>query len=371
MSPPVNGGVRPPVAIKKYVKRYVVSRLRVAVLMGGTSAERAISLSTGRQIMAALDPAKYEVLALDSAAISGAKPSALPPGVAVNALKSASPDQPGTELAPLTLSDIAPEGGSARPDVVFIALHGKGGEDGTVQGMLEFLGLPYTGSGVLASALAMDKAMTKQYFRGFGIPVPQDIVLWRGNRPPTATIQAEIEARLGYPVIVKPNAQGSTIGCAVVREAGQIDAAVEDALQYDPTVLIEQFITGTEITVGLLGNEEPEVLPIIEIEAKSGFYDYEAKYAPGGSAHIIPARLSPLAEERARDYAARCHRALGCRGMSRVDMMVVDDQPYVLEVNTIPGMTPTSLLPEAAKAAGIEFSDLLDRLIRYAMEARS
>ncbi len=217
-------------------------------------------------------------------------------------------------------------------------------------------------------ALAMDKSMAKLVLLAEGIPVPREIRLTSGSNPLGGDLDTDIQSSFGYPVIVKPNSQGSTIGCTIVKGAQGLVAAIADAFKYDSTILVEQFVSGVEITVGLLGNEDPEALPLIEIKAKGGFYDYEAKYAPGGSSHIIPARISPLAESLARDYAIRSHRALQCRGMSRVDMMVNGDQPYVLEVNTIPGMTPTSLLPDAAKAAGIEFPELLDRLIGYAME---
>ncbi len=345
-----------------------MKKLRVAVLMGGTSSEREISLSTGRQIMAALDREKYLPVSLDAAALVGRQPASLSSGNSEAALS-----QRGTPAsvfgAPALIphsSALIPDDG-LRPDVVFIALHGKGGEDGTIQGMLELLGIPYTGSGVLASALAMDKAMAKRLLRAEGIPVPEEIIARRASRPATAEIAQRIESSFGFPAVVKPNAEGSTIGCTIVREPDRLEEALEEALRGDSTALIEPYISGIEITAGLLGNEEPEALPLIEIVAKSGFYDYEAKYAPGGSAHIIPARISEKAAALARDYAIRSHQALGCRGMSRVDMMVRADQPYVLEVNTIPGMTPTSLLPEAAQAAGIPFPALLDRLIGYAL----
>jgi D-alanine-D-alanine ligase len=338
--------------------------------MGGTSAERAISLSTGRQILAALDPARYEAMALDAAALSG-QSIQMPPSVPLSALKSAVvTDAPaGMDLIPADFGRMA-RAGEGRPDVVLIALHGKGGEDGTIQGALDLLGIPYTGSGVLASALAMDKAMTNAFLCGNGIPVPQDIVLRKARPVDESALREQVERTFGWPAVVKPNAQGSTIGCSIVREAANLGAAVEEAFKYDDTVLVEQFIAGIEITAGVLGNERPEALPLIEIDARGGFYDYEAKYAPGGSSHVIPARISEMASARAREYALACHTLLGCRGMSRTDMMVAVYQPYVLEINTIPGMTPTSLLPDAAKAAGIGFSDLLDRLIAYALEGR-
>lgn len=353
-----------------------MSKIRVAVLMGGTSAEREISLSTGRQIMAALDPDKYITSALDAAALSGGRTAALQSAGTPPAIYAPQASAGTADMVPIDLPQMVRAAPDGRPDVVFIALHGPGGEDGTIQGLLELLGIPYTGSGVLASALAMDKMMSKRVIKAEGIPVPEEIVVRTHKRLSSRELDAQITATFGYPVIVKPNSQGSTIGCTILRETqhstlntkySTLDSALDTALACDTVALIEQLIPGTEITLGLLGNDEPEILPIIEIEAKGGFYDYEAKYATGGSTHVIPARISELAAERARDYARRSHVALGCRGMSRVDMMVTGDQPYVLEVNTIPGMTPTSLLPDAARAAGISFGELLDRLVASAL----
>lgn len=346
-----------------------MARLNVAVLMGGTSREREISLSTGRQIIAALDPDRYHAIAVDPAAIGAPSPALT--GRAGAALPAAAAADAGGALVPLSLGALADARGTARPDVAVLALHGRGGEDGTIQGLLDLLAIPYTGSGVLASALAMDKAMTKVVLAAAGIPVPGQIVADAAEAPDAAEIDRQIRAGFGYPVIVKPNAEGSTIGCSRVQAAGELAAALDAALECDTRVLIEEYVDGVEITAGVLGNASPQVLPLIEIVTPEGFYDFQAKYAAGGSQHIIPARVSPLAAERARDYAARTHIALGCRGMSRTDMIVRGDQPVVLEVNTIPGMTPTSLLPDAARAAGISFTDLLDRLIGYAMEGRA
>ena len=339
-----------------------VAKMRVAVLMGGTSTERAISLSTGNQIVAALDPERYQVIPLDAAALMDTPAPELPP--AARALTAPTVG----DLSRVRLADLSPLGAPLRPDVVILALHGKGGEDGTIQGMLELLGIPYTGSGVLGSALAMDKAMAKQVLRAEGIPVPRDLVLRANRRPEADTLHQSIMDSFGYPAIVKPNAGGSTIGCTVVRNQAELSSAMEEGFKYDSVVLAEEFIKGTEITASVLGNEDPQVLPLIEIVAESGFYDYAAKYAPGGSRHIIPARIPERAAHRAQEYALRSYQALQCSGCARVDMMIRGDDPYVLEVNTIPGMTPTSLLPEAAKAAGIEFRELLDRLIHYALE---
>jgi len=335
-----------------------LSRLNVAVLMGGASAERAISLSTGAQIVAALDPAKYAVRALDPAALSRPQTA------------GAENVAPGIPLAPLCIERLAPAEPAERPDVAFVALHGRGGEDGAVQGMLELLGIPYTGSGVLASALAMDKAMAKLVLRAHGVPVPDHVAVRARDLADLPDVLERVAAAVGYPAIVKPNAEGSTIGCSRVPAPGDLEAALREALRHDTLALVEPLLQGAEITAGVLGNDEPTVLPLIEIVAKGGFYDYEAKYAPGGSTHIIPARISERAAQRARAYAAESHRALGCRGMCRVDFIVVDEEPVALEVNTIPGMTPTSLLPEAARAAGIDFPALLDRLIALALEPR-
>ena len=329
-------------------------RLKIAVLMGGTSAEREVSLSTGKQILNALDPDKYRVYALDTASGQQFLPSGVTPSL--SQLRAA---DGMTEIT--ALPQLPQVSGQDRPDVVFIALHGKGGEDGTVQGMLEVLGLPYTGSGVLASALAMDKAMSKRVLTSAGVQMPQDHVVKRGQKIP--------EGALPLPVIVKPNAQGSTIGMTIVRQPEELLGALKTAFEYDDTALIEQFITGTEITVPILGNATLEVLPIVEIVPNGGFYDYQAKYTPGATDEIVPARISEAVAREARYIAQLCHRTLGCRGMSRTDMIVTaEGQIYTLEVNTIPGMTPTSLLPRSAEAAGYSFPQLLDRLIDLSLE---
>ncbi len=328
-------------------------KLRVAVLMGGISSERAVSFATGQQICAALAANGYEVSAWD--------PASLIPGG-----HTMEPKAP-KGVAPFPLAELADPNWPQRPQVIFIALHGRGGEDGSIQGLLQTLGIPYTGSGILAGALAMNKALSKHLFCSEGIPVPDGLLL-RRHQMSTLAVAEMIGNRLGYPVIVKPNTGGSTLGCTIVREASQLSNALHQAFEHDDAVLVEQYLAGTEITASVLGNEDAQVLPLIEIVAHGGFYDYQAKYSPGGSTHIIPARISARATAAAQNYALRCHRVLGCRGMSRVDMIVQQDRPYVLEVNTIPGMTPTSLLPEAAKAAGIAFPQLLERILAYALE---
>lgn len=357
-------------------------KLRVAVLMGGTSSERKVSLSTGAMIVRSLDPNRYEVMAADTQdilALTGSRStSAAPQSIASRADETSRPEDDNASTldgeALRTLDALAPLPGSfagQRPDVVFIALHGKGGEDGAIQGFLDLLQLPYTGSGILSSALAMDKAMAKQFLSNAGVPMLPDITVWRGHVPPEATLQEEVQSKLGgFPVFVKPNAEGSTVGCSLVSQVDQLSEALAVALTFDPIALIEQYARGTEITVGVLGNTGGplEALPIIEIVPRSEFYDYDSKYAEGGSEHLIPARISDSLTQRAQEIALRCHTLLRCRGMSRTDMIVVGDTLVVLEVNTIPGMTPTSLLPQAADHAGISFSQLLDRLIELALQ---
>jgi D-alanine-D-alanine ligase len=345
----------------------VKKRLKVAVLMGGRSTEREVSLVTGKMVLEALDPVKYEALPVE-AALLGRLPGSVPPALGEGLL-------PGGVFTPELLAAgtqalMAPEGDPARPDVVFIALHGRHGEDGTVQGFLELLNLPYTGSGVLASALAMNKVMSKKLFQAEAIPTPAGMTLaGPGNRSAFMEVWRAGKAAVGVPCVVKPNEQGSTIGISIVRRPEQMAAALELAFKYDDTVLIEQFVEGVEITAALLGNETPEVLPLVEIVPTGGFYDYERKYTPGATEEIVPARIPEALATQARAVSERCHRAFGCRGMSRVDMIVAPGGVWVLEVNTIPGMTPTSLLPRAAAAAGIPFPRLVDRLIELALKS--
>lgn len=338
-----------------------MNKLNVAVLMGGRSEEREVSLSTGRMIMRALDPKKYNAFAVDTASFG--KDTLRPMTLTL----SVGDTEDSLELLPLDCI-VRPNGACPRPDVAFIALHGRFGEDGTIQGLLEIIGVPYVGSGVLASALAMNKIMTRRVLQQEGIPVPRGIAVRSPVDPDS--LRHRVEAELGYPVVVKPNEQGSTIGLSIARSAVDLLGAVDLALKYDDDVLLEEFVAGTEITAAVIGNDSPDVLPLVEIVPEGGFYDYHAKYTPGATEEIVPARIPEEQYERAQDLGLRCHQALGCRGMSRTDMIVTDDEVYVLEVNTIPGMTPTSLLPRAAQAAGISFSELLDRLIGLALERR-
>lgn len=306
------------------------AEIRVAVLKGGRSAEREVSLNTGSQVTEALLEVGFDVVEIDTG-----------------------DDEFIGELS------------RAEADVVFICLHGRFGEDGTVQGLCELLELPYVGSGVLASALAMDKVMSKQLYDYSAIPTPEYVVLRRGREIDTEFVAA----RLGDKTVVKPANEGSAIGVTIVHEPAELPMAVAHAFKYDRSVLIEKFVSGVEVTVGVLGNEHPMALPTLEIVPEHEFYDYDSKYVPGMSRHIIPARVSPEARESCERLSIEAHVALGCRGMSRSDLIVTPGgDALLLETNTIPGMTSTSLLPDAARAAGIEFPQLCLRLIELALE---
>ncbi len=334
--------------------------MRIVVLMGGTSAEREISLRTGSGIAKALRSRHHEVTALDTA--DGA---VLPPGMEQG---RALPDgdathDPGT-TALAARTDWAGGAVVRDADLVFIALHGGIGEDGTLQALLDLTGKPYTGSGMLASAVAMDKALSKKLFERDGVPTPP----WRlyrrrnGDRPDDAAV----EAVGGYPVIVKPNDEGSTFGLTGVKRRDELGPAFDLAMRYSNNVLLEAFIPGRELTVAVLGEQ---VLPIVEIRPKSGLYDYESKYTAGKSEYFCPADLPEAKTREVQALAlAACH-ALDTAGVARVDFRLSPDEtPYCLEVNTIPGMTQTSLVPMAAKAGGMSFEDVCERVAALALE---
>ncbi len=303
----------------------------IAVIRGGKSAERKISLKTGKAILDALEKEGYDPLDLDP----------------VNNLHK-------------ELKEV---------EVAFIALHGRYGEDGTIQGLLELEEVPYTGSGVLASALAMDKVMSKRIFEQMGINTPKFAVVTSKEMENEESLKKELINKLGLPLVVKPSLEGSSIGLSIINKERDLILAIKDALKHDKQVLIEEYISGREITVGLIGNEDPQVLPIIEIKPKEGIYDFTAKYTKGMTEFVIPASLSKNTYQQAEEFALKAYQALQCRGMSRVDLRVSSKgEAYVLEVNTIPGMTETSLLPQAAEAVGISFEELVVRILEYALE---
>jgi D-alanine-D-alanine ligase len=362
-----------------------MTRLRVAVLIGGPSPERDVSLATGQQIVAALDRKHYDILPIE-VAVNGRwlpRPDLLrlPHPASGNPIS-----QEGTMPSPVAKGEVRgahiaalrPSGAldiervmeREQVDVAVIAMHAPYGEDGTIQGLLEMLGMPYTGSGVLASALAMDKLRSRQIFEWHRIPVPAYCSITEDRWRDRARVHHDVATDLGYPCVVKPNAQGSSVGVSIVRDPSGLDPAIDMAFGFGPVVLVEEYIEGMELACSILDDPDrdaPMALPLIEIVPHHEFYSYDAKYAPGGSEHIIPARLPEDVTARAQALAVRAHQALGCEGMSRVDLLVHGTDIVVLEVNTIPGMTPTSLLPDGAKAVGITFPELLDRLIQHAL----
>lgn len=304
----------------------------IALISGGISSEREVSLSSGRQVYEALDKSRYDILTYD----------------------------PKTDI-PRLVSD------APRIDCALIILHGPYGEDGTVQGLLDLLGIPYQGAGVLGSAVAMNKLLSKQLYSQAGLVVPPYTLVRRGE----LVDATEIVNQLGLPLVVKPVETGSSVGMTIVRNDPALAAALEKALQFGATALVEAYVSGVEITCGVLGNDPVEALPLIEIIPGAGheFFDYTAKYQPGATQEICPARLDGQLTRKAQACAVIAHQALYCRGYSRTDMILKDGECFVLETNTIPGMTATSLFPQSAQAAGIPFNRLLDRLIDLGMEA--
>jgi len=331
--------------------------LRIAVLMGGTSAERDVSLASGIRITEALRKCGHEVVAVDtvSGLLTAADEQRL---LAGGVVKTVPPDTKA-----LVRMNAAMQGTLRtlpNADVLFLALHGGQGEDGTLQALLDLTGVPYTGSGHLASALAMDKDLSKHLFRAAGVPTADWLMA-----PATAE---QVEATLGFPVIVKPSKQGSTVGLSIVRTRGELQPAVDEAFVHDDEVMIEQFIAGRELTVGVLGDE---TLPVGEIIAKHEIYDYECKYTPGMAVEEFPARLTDDETKTVQSLARKAFVALKLRGYARIDFrMSPDGTFYCLEANTLPGMTQTSLIPQAAAAAGISFPELCDRIVQLALDRR-
>ncbi len=303
-----------------------VTNKKIGVLLGGLSSEREVSLASGNAVLKALRERGYDAVAID------------------------------------VQRDVAERLRAGRIEVAFNGLHGKYGEDGAIQGLLELLGIPYTGSGVLASAMGMNKIVSKTLFRAQGLRVGEFHVIERGDR---RALEAAAGAT-GLPLVVKPSCEGSSVGITIVRNSGELAAAAELAFSYDREILVEQHLSGMEVQVGVLGGR---ALGAIEIVPKDSFYSYKAKYEPGGSEHFFPARIPEEVCRRTLDAGLAAHRALGCRGYSRVDFIVDrDGAPFILEVNTLPGMTATSLLPEIAQGAGLSFPDLVEEILRLALE---
>jgi D-alanine-D-alanine ligase len=331
--------------------------MKVAVLFGGTSAERDVSIASGAQVVQALREAGHEVVAVDTArGVLGAaeEQRMLTAGVA--------PVPPGLEQLDMlatgraTAITEAPEVRDV--DVVFLALHGGSGEGGELQALLELVGIPFTGSGMLGSAVAMDKDVSKRLFRDAGVPTPDWLM--------APVDPADAIRRLGLPLVVKPSKQGSTLGLTVVKQADAIEPAIAEAFRYDDEVMLEVFIAGRELTVPVLADR---ALPVGEIIPRHEIFDYECKYQPGMSEEIFPAEIDPATAARAQQLALEAHRALKLGGYSRVDFRLdAEGGLWCLEANTLPGMTSASLLPKGARAAGISFPELCDRICRLALE---
>lgn len=333
--------------------------MRITVLMGGTSAERDVSIASGLRIAEALRSRGHEVTSFDTA--RGVIKREDEAAVAAEGMKVKPPSL--EDLARMERTSLSPSLGSVpavrEADVVFLALHGGQGEDGTIQALLDLSGVRYTGSGHLASALAMDKDLSKQLFRAAGV-MTADWLMAPVSAP-------QVERELGFPVVVKPSKQGSTVGLTVVQTNEELIPAVKEARRYDDEVMIEAFIPGRELTVGVLGDK---ALPVGEIIPKHDIYDYECKYTTGMAVEEFPAKLARGEAEQLQGLALRAYNALKLSGYGRIDFRRRDDGvSFCLEANTLPGMTELSLMPQAAQAAGISFSELCERIVYLAMPA--
>jgi len=305
----------------------LANKIRIAVLSGGWSKERSVSIKSGNAVVGALDSGKYETRAFD----------------------------PKEDLSALWEQ-------KKEFDLIFSVLHGKYGEDGRMQGLLEVFGIPYIGSGVLASAMAMNKRVTKDVYKSIGLRVPKDMVFKREDK---ISIDA-IRDKLGMPVVIKPVSEGSSVGISIIDNDSEVEAGIEKALEFDFEALVEEYVPGREITCAVLGRSRLETLPLIEIVPRDThrFFDFDAKYIAGESNEICPAQIKGSLERHASQMAKKAHEALQCRDWSRTDMIIDGQQEiFVLETNTIPGMTETSLVPLAAKGKGWDLTQLLDRMI--------
>lgn len=303
--------------------------MRVVVLMGGISTERDISIRSGQAIYKGLVSNGFEAKLFDIG------------------------------------YDNVQELINYKPDLAYIALHGVGGEDGSIQGLLQWLQIPYTGPGLACSAICMDKILTKKIFHSTDVATPKYSVI---NLEKEINVDKIID-ELGFPLVVKAASQGSSIGLKIVDNKDDLVPAIKHALSFNGGVLLEQYISGMELTVPIIGNEEPEVLPIIQIKSANEFYDFESKYTPGMSQHIIPAQIDDETRKLVENEAKKAYLAAGCRGISRVDVILDNNFiPYVIEINTVPGMTETSLFPDSAKYAGVSFPELVKKVVDYALK---
>ena len=340
--------------------------MRIIVLMGGTSSERDVSLASGLRIAEALRSRAHAVSTVDTA--KGPLTQAAEQALLAERVVKPLPPTP-EELARMTAESLAttaarlPKRGDC--DVAFLALHGGRGEDGTIQALLDLAGVPYTGSGHLASALAMDKDLSKHLMRTHEVRTADWLMATATHPAPAADV---VVRTLGLPLIVKPSKQGSTVGLSIVKQPAELPAAIAEAFKHDDEVMLEQFIAGRELTVPILGGD---ALPVGEIIAKKEIYDYECKYTPGMAEEVFPARLSAAETAEVQDQARRAFAALKLSGCARIDFRLnAKGEFYCLEANTLPGMTATSLVPQGAAAAGIDFPSLCERIALLALEGR-
>jgi len=339
-----------------------MTKTSVAVLMGGKSPEHDVSLLTGKGVVDNLNKDKYEIIPV---IIS---PSGL--NWQVKTLKqftkldfeikrkSADWRKKSKALSQFSIP--------IQPDIFFIAMHGPFGEDGTLQGMLDYIGAKYTGSGVLSSALAMNKIAFKKTIAYDQLPQPQWLIYKPNQQLPNPNL-----VTFGPPWVVKPSNQGSSVGISIVKNEMDYHKSIAIAGEYSEEIIIEEYLQGVEVSCGVLGNKNPQPLPVIEICPKNEFFDYESKYTPGMCKEIVPARISPEETKKVQKLAIKVYQSVNCQDFGRVDMIIKNGQPYVLEINTIPGLTPNSLLPQEAAASGITYPKLLDKIITSALKNRS
>lgn len=340
-------------------------KINVVVLMGGKSPEHEISLISGREVVKNLDKKKYNafpvVISRDGnkwKLLSVSRLLALPNPLSLKATKK--------EIVPYGSNDLQTVDLilQKKVDVVFITMHGPYGEDGTVQGMLELAGLRYTGPGVLASAIGMDKIMFRKVMRSEKIPTPKFGVFRKGDK-----IDEVVKIVGRPPYFVKPHNQGSSVGASIAKTKKELKRSLSLAFKYNDTAIIDEYLKGLEVTCAVIGNEEPIAFPVIEIHPLKGeFFDYESKYSENGSEEIVPARISKSLTKKVQGLAKKVYKAIGARGFSRIDFILKNNkEPVVLEINTIPGLTPMSLLPKAAKAVGYSYSKFLEKVINLAI----
>ena len=309
----------------------------VLVVCGGYSTERDVSLSSGEAVFNGLKNAGFQNVEL-------------------------------FDLTRNNMGDII----SKKPDAVYLALHGQGGEDGCIQGMLELAQIPYTGPDVASSAVCMNKILTKQVLSSCGIPTANFVVKHRDECLDVSAVEQELVDKIGLPMVLKAPCQGSSIGVVIVKRREDIKSGIQEVFRYGNQLLAEEFLSGVEVTLPILGNSTPRLLPDIEITSEREFYDYQAKYTNGLCHHIIPARISEDARNKMHEIGLRAYSALGCSGLSRIDFIVDNRKgPMVIEVNTLPGMTEMSLFPDSAKAAGIPFERLVTMILELGWEERS